>query len=61
LGLVQAAGARRWNNANVLAISLRATSHAQLNEILDAWFEAAPSTDGDDLQNVAHLAEIERA
>jgi len=56
-----AAGARRWNDANVLAISLRATSHAQLNEILDAWFEATPSTDRDDLQNVAHLAEIERA
>ncbi len=52
-------GARRWNDANVLAISLRATSHAQLNEILDAWFAGAPSEDGDDVQNVDHLAEIE--
>jgi ribose 5-phosphate isomerase B len=55
-----AAGARRWNDANVLALSLRATSEAELAEILDAWFEAAPSDDGSDRANVAHLAEIER-
>lgn len=30
-------GARRWNDANVLALSLRLTSRAGLNEILDAW------------------------
>ena len=33
-----AEGARRWNDANVLALSLRATSEAELAEILDAWF-----------------------
>lgn len=55
-----AAGARRWNDANVLALSLRATSHAQLQEILDAWFAGEPSADEDDAANVAHLAEIER-
>src|ERR1700712_4721607 len=38
-----AAGARRWNDANVLALSLRTTSEAQLAEILDAWFESGPS------------------
>ena len=54
-----AAGARRWNDANVLALSLRATSEAELGEILDAWFEAEPSADGDDRANVGHLAEIE--
>src|ERR671921_862939 len=32
-----ARGARRWNDANVLAISLRATSDALLGEILDGW------------------------
>src|SRR5215217_8832003 len=32
-------GARKWNDADVLAISLRTTSQAQLGEILDAWFE----------------------
>ncbi len=31
-------GARKWNDANALAISLRATSEAELAEILDAWF-----------------------
>ena len=54
-----AAGARRWNDANVLALSLRATSAAELAEILDAWFEAVPSDDEDDRANVAHLAQIE--
>ena len=36
-------GARRWNDANVLALSLRATSEAELAEILDAWFGSEPS------------------
>jgi ribose 5-phosphate isomerase B len=53
-----AAGARKWNDANVLALSLRATSEALLGEILDAWFEAAPSEDADDVENVRHLEEI---
>src|SRR4051794_39975547 len=53
-----AAGARRWNDANVLALSLRTTSAALLDEILDAWFEARPSPDADDRANVEHLDEI---
>jgi ribose 5-phosphate isomerase B len=52
-------GARRWNDANVLALSLRSTSAAELEEILDAWFAGAPSTDSDDVDNVAHLSDIE--
>jgi ribose 5-phosphate isomerase B len=52
-------GARRWNDANVLALSLRLTSQAALEEILDAWFSGAASGDHSDAQNVAHLAEIE--
>ena len=55
-----AAGARRWNDANVLALSLRATSEAQLAEILDAWFAGERSEEQDDRANIAHLAEIER-
>jgi len=55
-----AAGARRWNDANVLALSLRATSQAELGEILDAWFAAEASDQDDDVANVAHLSEIER-
>jgi ribose 5-phosphate isomerase B len=54
-----AAGARRWNDANVLALSLRATSEAELAEILEAWFDGSPSEDDDDRENVAHLGEIE--
>ena len=53
-----AGGARRWNDANVLALSLRTTSPAVLGEILDAWFGAGPSTDPDDAANVRHLDEI---
>ncbi len=53
-----AAGARKWNDANVLALSLRTTSEAVLAEILDAWFAAEPSPDEDDRANVAHLDDI---
>src|SRR5205085_8186379 len=53
-----ARGARKWNDANVLALSLRSTSEALLEEILDAWFEASPSEDSSDVQNIRHLAEI---
>jgi ribose 5-phosphate isomerase B len=56
-----AEGARRWNDANVLALSLRLTSQAELGEILDAWFTAEVSDDAADTANVAHLAEIERS
>ena len=55
-----AQGARRWNDANVLALSLRATSEAELTEILDAWFGGEPSADADDRANVEHVADIER-
>ena len=53
-----ARGARRWNDANVLALSLRTTSEALLEEILDAWFEGEPSTEEDDAANIRHVDEI---
>ena len=53
-----AEGARRWNDANVLALSLRTTSAAELAEILDAWFAGEPSDEADDVANVEHLREI---
>lgn len=53
-----ASGARRWNDANVLALSLRLTTAALLTEILDAWFGTAPSEDPVDQANIAHLADI---
>jgi len=55
-----AAGARRWNHANVLAMSLRLTSETVAKEILEAWF-TTPYGEGGDAQEVARLQEIERA
>ncbi|WP_320772874.1 RpiB/LacA/LacB family sugar-phosphate isomerase [Streptomyces sp. CRN 30] len=52
-------GARRWNDANVLALSLRLTSGAVLGEILDAWFSAEPSQDAEDRANVAHVVGLD--
>src|SRR5204863_7518389 len=46
-----AAGARKWNDANALAISLRSTSEAELGEILDAWFGGEASDDSGDAAN----------
>jgi ribose 5-phosphate isomerase B len=56
-----ASGARRWNDANVLALSLRLTSQAALDEILDAWFTQSASTKRSDRENVAHLEDLEHA
>lgn len=36
-----AAGARKWNDANVLALSLRLLSEPVAKEILDAWLDGA--------------------
>lgn len=56
-----ARGARRWNDANVLALSLRLTSAAVLAEILDAWFATAPSQDPVDQANIARVSGSERS
>jgi len=53
-----ARGARCWNDANALALSLRTTSEALLEEMLDAWFEGQPSAEADDVENVRHVADI---
>ena len=55
-----AEGARRWNDANALALSLRLTSAPLLGEILDAWFAGGPSADADDRANVDHVERISR-
>lgn len=39
-----ARGARLWNHANVLALSLRATPIPVLREILEAWFSTSTQT-----------------
>jgi len=56
-----ARGARLWNHANVLALSLRATSEAIVKEILDAWFATPPlGPTEEDRACVERLGEIER-
>ena len=37
-----ARGARRWNDANIVVMSLRATPEAVAREICDAWLEGKP-------------------
>jgi len=49
-----ARGARRWNDANVLALSMRATTPAVATEILDA-FIGTDEVDPDELGNIAAL------
>jgi len=55
-----ARGARLWNHANVLVLSLRATSQAVAQEILDAWFATPWGDKPEDVDCVAQVAEIER-
>jgi ribose 5-phosphate isomerase B len=50
-----AEGARRWNDANVLALSLRATSPAVGIEILSAFLATAASTDEGDRRSVGAI------
>lgn len=54
-----AKGARQWNHANVLVMGLRLTSEAVASEILEAWFNT-PFGGGEDAENVAKIAEMER-
>jgi ribose 5-phosphate isomerase B len=56
---VTAAGARRWNDANVLALSLRAVGEGVLGEILDAWFATEASVEPDDVANVERIDELD--
>lgn len=53
-----ARGARWWNDANVLVLSLRATSIPVAEEILAAWFEERVRPEEE--ATIARLAEIER-
>jgi ribose 5-phosphate isomerase B len=53
-----ARGARIWNHANVLALSLRSTSIPMAKEILDAWFNT-PLNEGE-AQSEWNRQQIER-
>lgn len=48
-----AAGARRWNDANVIVMSLRLTSPEVAREMLDAWFTT--EADPGEAANIARL------
>jgi len=52
-----ARGARKWNDANVLAMSLRLTSPIIAKEIIDAWFSA--SLEKEEAPNVEKVKAIE--
>lgn len=52
-----AKGARWWNDANVLVMSLRAISTEVAKEILDAWY--TEQVRDDEKSTIAHLEEIE--
>ena len=54
-----ARGARQWNDANILCMSLRLTSEVVAKEILKAWFEAEPSQDEEDASCIAFLKEVD--
>ena len=54
-----ARGARTWNHANVLALSLRATPEAIAKEILDAWFATPYSDDEWNRQQIERIKKLE--
>ena len=53
-------GARLWDDANILAMSLRATSNVVAEEIIEAWLAPLEGErDEEDLRGIQLLAEIE--
>jgi ribose 5-phosphate isomerase B len=48
-----AAGARKWNDANVLVMGLRLTSPEVAREMLEAWFSTEP--EASERENIARL------
>jgi ribose 5-phosphate isomerase B len=55
-----AEGARRWNDANVLVMSLKRTSPEDARAIVDAWL-GVEAPDPDEQDNIARLAELDAA
>ncbi len=53
-----ARGARAWNDANLLCLSLRSTTETVAGEILDSWFSALP--DSSEADNVDKLDRLDR-
>ena len=55
-----ARGARLWNDANILAMSIRAISEEVGKEILEAWLTTEPSPDEEDASCIAWLNQFEQ-
>jgi ribose 5-phosphate isomerase B len=53
-------GARLWNRANVLCMSLRRTSEVVAEEILDKWFETEYQPNAEDDTCLAQVEALER-
>jgi len=53
-----AEGARRWNDANVLVMSLKRTDPETARAILDAWF-SVEAPDEDERENIQRLKELD--
>jgi len=54
-----AEGARKWNDANVLVMSLKRTDPQTAREIVAAWL-SVDGPDPDEAENIARLGELER-
>jgi ribose 5-phosphate isomerase B len=52
-------GARKWNDANILAVSLRATSIPIMEEMLEVWFVTEVSQDEEDQKSLEFLEKYE--
>ena len=53
-----AEGARKWNDANVLVMSLKRTERETARAIVDAWL-SVEEPDPDEAANIARLAELD--
>jgi ribose 5-phosphate isomerase B len=55
-----AQGARIWNHANVLGLSLRLTTEGVAKEILDAWFATPYSVDEWNRRQIQRISDVEQ-
>lgn len=55
-----ARGARLWNNANVLCLSLRTTTPALAGEILQSWFGTSYAPNANDDASLAEIEELDK-
>jgi len=55
-----ARGARKWNDANALAMSLRLTTEEVAKEMIDAWMEPVSGQDEEDLSCINYLKKYDQ-